>query len=336
LLPDATGGRANPVPGGTDAGPAGSGSSGIDPYATNLPTENWAPAATSEPPAAERSLASDGPPPTYDPGSFRSVRHRDQRASAAPANQANTTTQTASAPGRLAQTERSVLVEPPAAGPLQATQARPLTATDAEPLLLNTRSFALDYELHDIQPAAIAEVQLWATDDGGAHWAQWGADQDHVSPVDVQVRAEGVFGFRVVVSHRNGFSSRPPVDGDPADIWVRVDTTPPQVELTSAVYGSGLKAGQLDIQWTASDADLSPRPVSLFYRDTASGPWTAIERGLANTGAYAWRVPPTIAAEFFVRIEVKDRAGNRAEHQLDSPIRIDGLLPRARIRAVRD
>ncbi len=334
------------------ANPVANPPSTVDPYAGVLPQENWrqgaqGPAANetnaARPhPAAVASAAPAGPnagpanpAPMYDPGSFRSVRHRDQRASAA-ASADSRSGQASTASGDRGANERSVLIEPPAAGPMTATQARPLTAKDAEPLLVNTRQFALDYELHDIQADAIAEVQLWATDDGGAHWAQWGTDQDHASPVEVQVRQEGVFGFRVVVSHRNGFSSRPPINGDPADIWVQVDSTAPVVSLTSAVYGSGLTAGQIDIQWQASDPLLTPRPVSLYYSGSATGPWTPIERGLANTGAYQWRVPPSITSEFFLRIEVKDRAGNRSEHQLEQPIRIEGLLPRARIRAVRE
>ena len=55
-------------------------------------------------------------------------------------------------------------------------------------------------------PSGVAEVQLWATADGGQTWRMWGTDDDLQSPFDVVVEEEGIFGFHVVVVGRNGLA----------------------------------------------------------------------------------------------------------------------------------
>jgi len=163
----------------------------------------------------------------------------------------------------------------------------------------------------------------------------WGTDDDMQSPFDVAVREEGVFGFRVVIVSRSGMSGRSPRSGDLADIWVGVDTTAPRAKLVSATYGSGAQAGQLTIRWDASDSYLGPRPVSLLFADSADGPWTSIASALPNTGEFAWPADPQLPPQIYLRLEVRDEAGNVGVDQLTNPIRVDGLAPRARIRGVK-
>jgi hypothetical protein len=203
------------------------------------------------------------------------------------------------------------------------------------PHMTNSTRFQLDYDVDSVGSAGVAEVQLWATHDDGESWRLWGTDDDMQSPFDVAVREEGIFGFRVVIISRNGLSGRKPRTGDLADIWVGVDTTPPTAELVSATYGQGSRAGHLCIRWKAADDYLDPRPISLLFAETAEGPWTAIASAMPNDGDYAWPADPQLPTEIYLRLEVRDEAGNVTVEQLSEPIHLDGLAPKARIRGVK-
>jgi hypothetical protein len=107
-----------------------------------------------------------------------------------------------------------------------------------------------------------------------------------------------------------------------------IDTTPPVAEITRAAYGSGPHAGQLDIRWEADDRYLASRPVTLQFSQQPDGPWTPIAAGLPNTGQYHWRVDSRVPDEFYLRLQVRDEAGNTATDQLDRAIPSEGLIPK--------
>lgn len=202
------------------------------------------------------------------------------------------------------------------------------------PRMTRSQRFNLDYSIDAAGPAGVEKVELWATRNGGRDWDLWMLDEDRESPLTVEVEADGVYGFRVVIVGSNGLSSQTPRSGAPADLWVGVDTTSPVAEITSAAYGADDHAGQLDIRWTAVDANLSARPVSLSFGNQPDGPWTTIASGLPNSGQYYWRVDASVPEKFYLRAEVRDEAGNSTVAHLHEPIHSAGLTPRGRIRGV--
>jgi hypothetical protein len=202
------------------------------------------------------------------------------------------------------------------------------------PQMTNSRRFQLEYDVAAIGPSGLAEVQLWATTDAGRTWRLWGTDKDLRSPFDVSVEQDGIFGFRVVVVGNNGMSGRRPRSGDPADVWIGVDGESPRAKLTGAAYGEGSNAGKLMIRWQGSDPHLGPRPVTLLYSESPNGPWTTIVSALPNTGEFAWPAGPELPPDVYVKLEVRDQAGNVATAQTERPVRIDGLAPKARIRGI--
>jgi hypothetical protein len=177
-------------------------------------------------------------------------------------------------------------------------------------------------------------VELWGTSDGGRTWSRWGTDPDRKSPLDVEVSGEAIYGFRVVLVGKNGLAGNAPQNGDSADIWVGIDVTRPRARLTSAAYGKGDTAGKLDIRWQADDANLSQRPITLAIGDRPDGPFTPIAAGLANSGQYLWEFDPRSPRQIFLRLEVRDDAGNIAIDQLTEPIQVEGLQPKGRIRSL--
>ncbi len=201
-------------------------------------------------------------------------------------------------------------------------------------LNVNSLRFNLNYDVRSIDPSGVGRVILWATEDGGQNWQSWAADPDNVSPFPVEVKNEGIYGFRVVINSRDGLTGKPPYSGDPPDVWVQVDTTRPDIALTSAPFGSGKDAGKLIIHWDASDRFLALRPIRLYYSPNPDGPWTTIESGLRNSGSFAWKVPKQVPQQIYLRIEAVDTADNVGAYQLTAPIDISGLVPRGKILGV--
>ncbi len=200
------------------------------------------------------------------------------------------------------------------------------------PRMTNTRRFSLEYDVETVGPDGLADVELWGTTDGGQSWSKWGSDPDKVSPFDVEVNGEGVYGFRVVIVGRNGLASNTPRAGDAADIWIGVDQTRPTARITAAAYGSGAQAGKLDIRWEATDTNLASRPITLSMSERPDGPFSPIAAGLPNTGQYFWEFDPRSPRQIFLRLEVRDDAGNMTIDQLVEPIQVEGLAPKGRIR----
>ncbi len=203
-----------------------------------------------------------------------------------------------------------------------------------QPSFTTKRRFKLDYDADDVPLEQIADVELWGTHDAGKTWLKWGVDPDRQSPFEVEVDKEGVFGFRVVIVHQNGMAGHTPRAGDAADIWIGVDGTAPLAKFGSVAYGKGHSSGQLEIHWTASDDWLATRPVTLSYATDPQGPWTTIATGLANTGQYFWRVEPSVPRRVYLRLEVRDHAGNVTEDRLAEIIELEGLVPRGKIRGL--
>jgi len=121
--------------------------------------------------------------------------------------------------------------------------------------------------------------------------------------------------------------------GDVADLWVGVDTKRPTAQLISARYGTGEQAGKLLIRWQANDAALEARPVTLLFSQSDSGPWQVIASALPNQGQYAWPSDPSLPESAYLRLEVRDQAGNVATDQSEE-VQLDGLAPRATIRGI--
>ncbi|PQO30006.1 hypothetical protein [Blastopirellula marina] len=204
-----------------------------------------------------------------------------------------------------------------------------------EPQSINTKGFALNYGVETVGPSGIGQIELWVTRDAGETWEPGGIDPDRESPFDVEVQSEGIYGFRIVVEGGNGLTGRRPQPGDLADIWVNVDLSKPVTTITNVIYGEGPNVGHLDISWTATDAFLAERSVSLYYASSADGPWKPIAENIANTGKFIWKITPEVPADIYLKITATDQAGNLGEYVLKRAIANDGLVPRGQIRSLR-
>ena len=68
--------------------------------------------------------------------------------------------------------------------------------------------------------------------------------------------------------------------------------------------------GHLLLRWDAADKNLTPAPISLEWSERREGPWQAIAVDLPNAGQFSWNLPEKLPVEVFLRLRVRDLAGN--------------------------
>lgn len=222
--------------------------------------------------------------------------------------------------------------------PLPPTEDSAWASTGRDPgesLLVNARTFDVEYDLQEVGSWGVAKVELWGTQDGGKTWQSYGVDPDNRSPARVTVPSGGTFGFRIVVEGANGVSATAPQSGQEPELIVSVDLQPPTAELLAAEPGEGNLTDSLRIRWKADDENLEPRPIGLFYSSFANGPWSTVAAGLENTGSYVWRIERHIPNRFYLKLEARDTAGNTAAYQTPEPLQLNRPQPTGTLRNVR-
>jgi len=203
------------------------------------------------------------------------------------------------------------------------------------PRMVKSRLIELEYDVDSIGPSGIDRVELWGTRDGGRSWRSFALDDDNRSPLLVTVQEEGIYGFRVVGQSGAGLGGKPPQSGQLPEIFIGVDMTDPEARIISTEQGTGVDAGKLIISYETTDALLAARPVSLSFSESPGGPWTTIAAGLENTGRYAWPLDGRLPQQIYLRLEVRDEAGNVGVHETNQAVSFDRLSPSVRIRSVR-
>jgi hypothetical protein len=220
-------------------------------------------------------------------------------------------------------------------------QAAPVESGHAEPVRnesvqwINSLTVDVDYDLQTIGPWGVAKVELWATPDGGQTWKSLGVDSDNRSPFRATLPGPGVYGIRIVVEGVNGTPAPRPQAGDQPEMSLGVDIQPPRAEIVGAKVGQGEFADHLIITWSASDEQLGNRPVTLLVSEDAQGTWSTIAADLPNTGVHRWRLMREPPQKLFLRLEVRDLAGNVATYQTPSPLVLILPQPTGRLRSVR-
>jgi hypothetical protein len=204
-----------------------------------------------------------------------------------------------------------------------------------QPHLINTRRIELDYDVESAGSAGVETVEVWGTRDAGQTWTRVASDEDRRSPAVVTVDNDGLFGFRIIVASTDGAHEEPPKPGDAPDVAIGVDTIKPVAQLTGADLGTAAEANVLTIRWQARDAQLGARPVSLFYSIETAGPWSPIAMDLENIGHHAWRPDASTPKQVYLRMEVRDQAGNVQAASTPEPVSLTFGRPKGHIRGIR-
>ncbi len=198
---------------------------------------------------------------------------------------------------------------------------------------VNSKVFDVEYRVNE-RALPLASVRFWYTLDKGDTWQLYGQDDDRQSPIQFNAPEEGLYGFYFVAGNSAGLSGAPPQAGTDAQRWAYVDYKPPIVQLHKPKVDPRSATGNtIAVRWSAIDAHLPTRPISLSFRTAPEGSWNPIAGNLANTGRYDWKVKDALDGKIVLRISVIDQGGNRVEAatSFDLPSRLqlelDDALP---------
>jgi hypothetical protein len=202
-------------------------------------------------------------------------------------------------------------------------------------LLVNGTRLFLEYKIEQAGPSGVGRVEVWCTRDKGQTWKKIGEEQGRQSPAEVHLPGDGEYGLTLVVSNGFGFGAQPPATGDSPDWYVEVDTTKPTAQFTT-VKLTPEDGPSVHIAWTSKDRNLGTGPVELSYALKRQGPWLPIAKGLSGEGTHRWAPLTDIGAHAFLRLTVRDLAGNTTITETTQPVSLDDLSrPRAHIAGVR-
>jgi hypothetical protein len=195
--------------------------------------------------------------------------------------------------------------------------------------MVNTKRITLNFEVRDVGPSGVAGVELWYTQDC-KDWRKYDAPPQAHSYI-IEVEEEGMYGFTLVARSGLGLAQDPPTAGDLPQIWVMVDLTRPEVQLTDVSAGLDGKVPTVTIQWKASDKNLGRQPVSLDYAASEEGPWQPIATNLDSVGRFVWRVPAGAPSRIYIRAQAADLSGNVGVALTEKPVLLGTATPQAAI-----
>jgi hypothetical protein len=146
--------------------------------------------------------------------------------------------------------------------------------------------------------------------------------------VTLQLEKEGiVYGFCLIVKSRARMGKPPPHSGDAPHVRVELDTTPPVAELYAPDPDQSHPTA-LTLRWAAEDRHLASNPITIEWALRREGPWQVIGNPqLPNTGRYTWDVPKDMPPSVFLKLTVRDAAGNKAEAVTNEAVLVDLTMP---------
>ncbi len=136
---------------------------------------------------------------------------------------------------------------------------------------------------------------------------------------------EVTWGVYLVAKNKRGLCLPGPQHGTVPQLRVELDNRVPEAMLY--LPSPGREEGLL-LRWTAQDKHLESEPITWEYGETYSGPWKLIGPGpLPNTGRFEWCPTSEVPDQVYLRLTVRDRAGNVAVAVTPKPVLIDRTVP---------
>jgi hypothetical protein len=211
--------------------------------------------------------------------------------------------------------------------------------------IVKSRQVRIDFTVGKVGPSGLGNADVYVSFDKGASWKPMQGEVPISLPsgtdihgsevsgsVGVQLPSEGIiYGFIVAAKSKAGLAPPPPKPGDLPQALVEWDNTAPKGQL----YRPQPDPNQLNtllLAWKVEDRNLGDKPITLEWAELKDGPWNPIGEGpLPNTGQYAWRLPERLPPRVYLRLSMRDLAGNESRAQTDKPELIDLSVPQTRI-----
>jgi hypothetical protein len=223
------------------------------------------------------------------------------------------------------------------------TQYTPVTRSTLPTVdLVNRKQAKINFHIGKYGPSGIGAVDVYVTNDDGATWTlspgdhnvslPTAADLRGGSPIEgavmVDLPQEGVvYGYYIVVKSRAGRGIKPPEQGTLPQVRVEMDITPPDIALYEP-RPDAVRRDMLLLTWKATDKNLANNPVTIEWAAQKDGPWSLIGTAdMANSGQYSWQVPVNVPPSVFLRMSVRDAAGNTNVAATPEPVLVDLSVP---------
>lgn len=198
-------------------------------------------------------------------------------------------------------------------------------ANEARVIHVNKKTFKLTYKIDGNGPSGVKHVEVWQTRDT-TQWARRAGEAPAVGPYEITVDKAGRYGYSLRPISGVGRGPRAPHAGDPPQVWIEVDETPPRVQLHNVVVNEGTDANTITVNWRAEDRFLRDTPITVYHGPAPEGPWTLLQGNLENTGTCKCKTEG-LPFEFYLRIEAIDRAGNKGEDVSKDKVKVDLSVP---------
>jgi hypothetical protein len=205
--------------------------------------------------------------------------------------------------------------------------------------IVNKPVVVLEYKVKNTGVSGVKGVQVYLTEDNGQSWQPYGQAQEvqpalpddpkDGSPLKRSLTVtlpsrESVYGLYLVVFSGAGLSKPPPVAGTVPQLRMELDTTPPLAELMTPLADPASPLDRVLFTWRVTERNLPPQPITLEWAERKEGPWQIIgEPNLPNTGKYSWKVDPKLPAMVYLRLTVRDAAGNKSAALTEQPLSLD-------------
>jgi hypothetical protein len=213
--------------------------------------------------------------------------------------------------------------------------------------LVNKSQVRVDYEIAKLGPSGLGSVDAYVTIDEGQTWQPCQVEAVPGMPLnDPQTgklrggvfvplpRDEVIYGYCLIVKSGAGLSKPPPRPGDVPQIRLERDTTPPAARWLKPMPDPS-RRDTLMLSWQASDKNLAANPITLEWGASKDGPWQMIgQPELPNTGSYTWSVPAMQTPGVYLKLTVRDTAGNVTVVTTEQPELVDLSVPEVTITGV--
>jgi hypothetical protein len=229
----------------------------------------------------------------------------------------------------------------------QAPVPPPINRKPLPPLqYVNSPEVVLEYELSKVGPSGVGSVDIYLTQDDGQNWDHVATDPMVIGKTTggahkgiVELPGDGVYGFSLVVKSQAQIKQelaapekkhKGPRPGDVPEIRVEVDTGMPTAELFPPRRDPA-KSNSLLLVWNATDKNLGTNPVTLEWAERKEGPWLPIATNIPNSSKHSWQLPDRLPVQVYMRIRVKDLAGNEGVAVTPDPQLVDLSEPEGRL-----